>query len=85
MHPHYLYYCSIQEDLLHLAPLHHHRNTHLVKKKKECQEDPSPSLRDQRRKRSTSQEARILEPMAKMMVVQFPFQNSLEALRVDSG
>lgn len=85
MHPHYLYYCSIQEDLLHLAPLlPHPRILPVMMKKRECQEDPSPSLRGQRRKRSSNQEARILEPIVKIMV-QFPFQDSLGASRVNSS
>lgn len=84
MHPNYLYYCSTQEDLLHLAPHPHPRILPVVMKKRESQEGPSPGLRGQRRKRSSNQEARILEPIVKIMV-QFPFQDSLGASRVNSS
>lgn len=86
MHPYYLYYCSTQEDPLHLALLHHPHTLPVVKKR-EGQEDPSPDLRDRRRKRRSSQKARILEPIVKMVVVvvQFPFHDSLGASRVNSG
>lgn len=80
---HYLYSCSIQEDLLHLAPLRHPQ-TLPVAMKKEGQEDPSPGPRDQRRKRSPSQEARMLEAIVKTRV-QFVFQDSLGTSRVNSA
>jgi len=80
----YLYCCSIQEDLLHLAPLHHLHTLPVVMKKKEGQGDPSPGLRGQRRKRSPSQEARTLERIVKIMV-QFVFQDSLGTSRVNSA
>lgn len=79
----YLYCCSIQEDLLHLAPLHHLHTLPVVMKKKEDQGGPSPGLRGQRRKRSPSQEARILEQIVKIMA-QFVFQDSLGTSRVNS-
>lgn len=73
MNPHYLIHCSIQEDLLHLAHLHHPHTLPVVKMR-DRQKDPSPGLSDQRRRRSTSQKARILDPI---MMDQFPYQNSL--------
>lgn len=45
--------------------------------KRDRQKDPSPGLSDQRRRRSTSQKARILDPIVKMVADQFPYQNSL--------
>ncbi|XP_040862365.1 uncharacterized protein [Glycine max] len=75
---------SIQEDLLHLAPLRHPQTLPVAMKKKEGQEDPSPGPRDQRRKRSPSQEARMLEALVKTRV-QFAFQDSLGTSRVNSA
>lgn len=76
-HTHYLFPCSIQEDLLHLAPLHHLHTLPAVKTKRERQKDQSPGLSGQRRKRSTSQKERILEPIVKMAADQFAYRNSL--------
>jgi len=74
---HYLFYCSIQEDLLHLAPLHHPHILPAVKMKRDRQKGQSLGLSGQRRKRSTSQKARILEPIVKMAADQFAYRSSL--------
>jgi len=78
-HTHHItsFHCSIQEDLLHLVPLHHPHTLPVVKMKRDHQKDQNPGLSGQRRKRSTSQKARILEPIVKMVADQFAYRNFL--------
>lgn len=72
--------CSIQEgDLQSLAPRVPPQNLTVVKKKREIRKDPSPGLREQRRKRSTGQGPNTPAVTMTRLMVLCHFQDSLGA------
>ena len=82
--------CSIQEgDLQSLAPHLHRQILPVVKKTTENQEDSSPGLREQKRKRSTSQEPSTLAAVTVTVTVTrlmalFHFRDSLKVSRASA-
>lgn len=74
--------CSIQEgDLQSLAPRLHRQILPVVKKTTESQEDPSPGLREQKRKRGTGQEPSTLAVMMTRLMALFHYLDSLRTSR----